>query len=147
MPNSMGSSDQAGRYSQCLVTGSNISITIKVKEAAFTHTGTTAADAVYNSTVSNLIYFCLVPFNSTFFNALGGVDQLQLMPWAQAIRQPGARRMALSGIDGKSRGTLRAYCSVGAIEGVPSWESDPNYRSTSAVGGIWGHPTAQPFGC
>jgi len=143
-PKYMGSTAQSARYTSMLVTASSISITIKVKQPAFYHTGTViGVDTVYEPTVSNLMYFCLVPYNSSWI-AGGTQNALNLMPWAQVIRQPGARRMALSGMDGKSTGTLRGYCNIGKIEGTPSWETDTDYRCESGVS-TWTDPGKTPM--
>lgn len=142
MPKFMGSTAQAARYQYMLVTGSSIAITVKVKQSEFVRTGATADDAIYTPTQARQVYFALVPYNS-YMAATSRRSSLQLMPWAQIIRQPGARRMALSNT-GKTRGTLRGYTSLGKIEGKVSWETDVEYRSSSEDG-TWSDPQNSPF--
>jgi len=143
MPNYMGSAAQAGRYNFALPTFSSISLTLSVDCPDFYRTGSTGATAVYDATYDDTFFFCLIPFNSGF-NTEAGVGSLQLMPWAQAIRQPGARRLALHTRRGRASGTLRASTSIGKIEGSPSWETDEAYRSSSEDG-QWSEPAKGPF--
>lgn len=140
MPSFMGSSAQASRYARSLVTGSSISISIKVMQETFTYDPTLTR---YIGNEPQSVYFCLVPFNSEW-KTNGTVNSLNYMPWAQAIRQPGARRMRLSGMQGKCSGTLRAYTAIGKIEGTPSWETDGSYRCASA-GSSWSTPDRNPM--
>lgn len=140
MPSFMGSSAQAGRYARALVTGSSISISIKVMQETFTY-DTGASRYIGNEPQS--VYFCLVPFNSEW-KTNTTVNALNYMAWAQAIRQPGARRMRLSGMQGKCSGTLRAHTAIGKIEGTPSWETDGGYRCASS-GTSWSTPDRTPM--
>lgn len=143
MPNMMGSAAQAERYMSCLPTFSSIAVTINMTLPDFYRTGSTGADAIYDSTFDECFYFCLVPFNSVqVFNPT--MLRPSNMPWAQAIRQPGARRMMLRCKTGRVSGTLRASTNIGRLEGTPSWETDPLYRSESESGS-WSNPTKAPF--
>ncbi len=142
MPNYMGSGAQSNRYQNCLPTHSSIAITINMTIPNFYRTGETAESAVYDSAYDEVFYFCLVPYNSrqTLAPELLGPTY---MPWAQVIRQPGARRMQLRCKDGRVSGTLRASTNIGRLEGTPSWETDPFYRSQSEDS-VWGTPPHSP---
>lgn len=140
MPNFMGAYAQGQRYAHALATYSSIAITITMSLPDFYR----SADAtpLYTATYDDVYYFCLVPFNSGF-NTEFGIAGLAPMPWAQVIRQPGARRCTVHG-KGRNSATLRAATSIGKIEGTPSWETDPKYRSTSESG-FWSEPDNVPF--
>jgi len=142
MPNYMGAFAQAQRYAYALPTWSSISVTITMSLVDFQRTGSTGTTAIYDATYDDVYYFCLVPYNSGF-NSETGVASLQLMPWAQVIRQPGARRCTVHG-KGRNTATLRASTSIGKIEGTPSWETDVGYRAQSEDG-AWSEPSKGPF--
>jgi len=147
MPITMGSSVMAIQYTYAVVTGSSIAITIKLLQQAFDRTGDEATDAVYTANLSNKMYFALVPFNSKLTDAS---EELNDMPWQQIIRQPGARRMGLSALTGKSQGTLRAYTNIGKIDGTPMWESDILYRCAAQGDPVdpedpWSEPANTPM--